>query len=299
MAVEQAPHRNRKINRFAVMFPFLVSTIILILTYCFAPHVLLDDELEIQPAYNYFLVCVPSINIVAVLFYTFRKARQEENSIEKRKHLYIGLFPILVIAGGLLQMFVLPNTPIFCFCCTILMLMFYIQSMETQISLDPLTKLNNREQLHRYTSQKSNLHTEGRPTFVVMIDINDFKMINDTYGHAEGDRALVLIANMLKNIVKTHSIPIFLGRYGGDEFILIVHPAKKEDLDLLVQEIRDQITAECRICSTSYLLSVGVGYDELGSSPDTFQKCIQRADQKLYLDKEYRKTHGQSTPRHV
>jgi diguanylate cyclase (GGDEF)-like protein len=83
-------------------------------------------------------------------------------------------------------------------CCIILMLTFYIQSMEALISMDPPTKLNNRGQLFRYVSQETSLRMENRPTFVVMLDVNDFKAINDTYGHAEGDRALVIIANSLR-----------------------------------------------------------------------------------------------------
>ena len=57
-----------------------------------------------------------------------------------------------------------------------------------QVSTDPLTKLNNRGQLVRYVSQESNLRIEGRQTYIIMMDINYFKKINDTYGHAEGDR---------------------------------------------------------------------------------------------------------------
>ena len=78
------------------------------------------------------------------------------------------------------------------------MLIFYIASMKTQISTDPLTGLNNRGQLANYVAQKSNIYRENRLTIVIMFDINDFKLINDTYGHAEGDRALILVSNALK-----------------------------------------------------------------------------------------------------
>ena len=95
--------------------------------------------------------------------------------------------------------------------------------MKTQISTDPLTRLNNRGQLAGYISQKSNIYHENRLTIVIMFDINDFKLVNDTYGHAEGDRALILVANALKEVTRNHSMPMFLARYGGVEFILVVH----------------------------------------------------------------------------
>ena len=202
LAVEQYPHRNRPINKFAMLFPFLVSTITLIVTWLVSPGTLMNDALEPQPVFYLFLVCVPIINIVAVLFYSLRKALKEENPIEKRKNLYIGFFPIMVVLGGLTQIIFLPKTPIFCFCSTILMLIFFVQSMEVKISQDPLTGLNNRGQLVRYVSQKANLHVAGSLTYVIMLDVNDFKNVNDTYGHAEGDRALVIIADSLKAIVR-------------------------------------------------------------------------------------------------
>lgn len=294
MAVEQAPHRNRPINKFAVLFPFLVSTIALVLTYFFAPHVLFNENYDTLVGYSVFLIVVPDIYIVAILFYALRKARVEENPIEKRKHFFIGFFPLLVIIGGLIQEVFLPHTPIYCFVVMIMLLIFYIQSLDARISIDPLTKLNNRGQLMLYISQKSNLRMEGRPTFVVMIDVNDFKLINDTYGHAEGDRALILISDALRQAVRAHSMPIFLGRYGGDEFILIAHPAAEQELIALIREIREQIASSFEKSKTPYALSVGIGYDELQGEPDTFPKCLQRADHKLYLDKEYIKMHRQS-----
>ena len=286
MAVEQAPHRNRPINKFAVLFPFLVATSALIVTYCVSPRTLLSEKLEVQPIFNLFLIIAPCINIMAVPIYTMRKMKTEKNPIERRRYLYIGFFPFMVIAGGLVQMLLLPDYPIFCFCCTILMLMFYIQSMETQISTDALTGLNNKGQLMRYISQTSNLYRDNMKTWVIMIDVNSFKAINDTYGHAEGDRALIIIADSIKAAVKARNVQAFLDRYGGDEFIIVAYSADRGEIDLLAGEIRTQIESGCRQNKTPYLLSVGIGCDELRREQDTIEKCIRRADDKLYRDKE-------------
>ena len=286
MAYEQVPHRNRPINRFAVIFPFLVSTVALILHYLIAPQTLIDDAQETLPGFSVYIIAVPDIYIAAVLFYTIRKARAEENPAEKRKHLFIGFFPLLVSIGGLIQTLLLPYVPIYCFTCLILMLVFFIQALEIRISMDPLTSLNNRGQLTRYIAQKANLRQEGRLTVVVMMDIDGFKEINDTFGHAEGDKALVTVADSLKAIISRSNIPSFLGRYGGDEFILIVHPEKQEEVEQLIADIRQEIA---RSCDTAYRLSVSAGCDELLGGEDTSQNCIQRADKKLYLDKQYRK----------
>ena len=288
MAYEQVPHRNRPINRFAVIFPFLVSTVALILHYIIAPHTLFSDTHDTLDAFNIYITVVPDIYIVAILFYTIQKAKSEENPTEKRRHLFIGIFPLMVSVGGLIQSVLFPYIPVYCFTCLILMLLFYIQSIEVRISVDPLTNLNNRGQLARYTSQRSNLYQEGRKTVIMMMDIDGFKGINDTYGHAEGDKALVLVADSLKAVLNRRSTPSFLGRYGGDEFILILHPETKGEVDRLIEEIRKEVESKC---GAPYRLSISAGYDELMSGKDTVQSCIQRADKKLYLDKEYRKLH--------
>lgn len=289
MAVEQIPKRDKPLTRFVILIPFLLSTAALIFTFLFAPDLLLSSDLELQPLYSVFLVAVPIIYIVAILGYAMKRAIAAESLIERRDHLVVGLFPLLVVFGGLVQVIVMSETPIFCFSSTILMLIFYIGSMKTQISTDPLTGLNNRGQLANYVAQKSNIHHENRLTIVIMLDINDFKLINDTYGHAEGDRALILVSNALKEVVRNHSIPMFLARYGGDEFILVAHPTSESEIDAIICEIRERIEARCRMEGTPYTISIGAGYDKLAGETDTFQKCMQRADEKLYEDKARQK----------
>jgi diguanylate cyclase (GGDEF)-like protein len=166
------------------------------------------------------------------------------------------------------------------------MLVFYIQAKEDQISVDPLTKLNNRAQMFRYLSQDANMRREGRETYVVMIDINDFKEINDTYGHNNGDRALVTIADALRKAVGMSNMPGFIGRFGGDEFIMIMHPVAEEDMKKLEVNIRFCVHKDCVTSKLPFTITIGIGYDKLTfGNGDNFQSCLERADAKLYEDK--------------
>ena len=295
MAVEQIENRNKLSTRIWLSVPFAVSLIALILTFLVSPRLLVDENLKNTGFFDFFLIFVPYIYLAAIIIYTIKKARSEENAIHKKRHLYVGFFPLMVVAGGLMQMLLMPTLPIFCFSCTILMLIFFVKSMDGQISTDPLTRLNNRGQLARYVAQSGNLRMEGRRTFVLMMDVNDFKKINDIYGHAEGDQALVILAQALVQTVKGYNMPMFLGRYGGDEFVMIAHPVREEEMQKIVTDIRENVKDRCERNQKAYLISVGIGYDELLGEQDTFQKCMMRADSKLYLDKEYCKINGKST----
>jgi diguanylate cyclase (GGDEF)-like protein len=193
----------------------------------------------------------------------------------------------MTIAGGLFQMLLMPELPIFCFSSILLMLIFYIKSMDSRISTDPLTNLNNRGQLLRYISQEGNLFSEGRSTYIVMIDINDFKKINDTYGHSEGDCALVILSGAITSVIRNHHMPIFLARYGGDEFILIVRPVEESEMDALIADLRESIIKKCESENKPYRMSVGIGIDKLEKSEaDAFAKSLKRADDKMYYNKQ-------------
>ncbi len=288
MAVEQSPNRNKKIMRFAILIPFILFTVALIVLFAFFRSVMLDDALEPRLAMIICQAAVPITYIIAIMCYTLRKIPTETDLTEKKKHIYIGLFPFIVVVGGVIQ-FIIPQIPVFCFSCTILMLIFYIQSMDNQISLDPLTGLNNRGQLRRFLRQDAGGRSDGKKTFVMMVDVNNFKQINDTYGHAEGDWVLVMIAGSLKTVTQNNNISAFLGRYGGDEFVLIIQVSDEKNIETFADDLNDEIESRCKDHVPSYPVTVGVGYDEWFGGQDTFEKCMQRADHKLYLNKEYSK----------
>ncbi len=287
MAEEHIKNRNSLLVKHILVMPLTISILVLIVAYIFSPELLIDSNYKTTTAFDIFLVVVPFLYIVAVIVYGIKKATKEKNPMEKGRHLYIGLFPLITVVGGFLQMMLMPELPVFCFSSTILMMVFYIHSMESQISTDPLTKLNNRGQLLRYVSQESNLWIEGRETYVVMTDVNDFKKINDTYGHWEGDSALILLSSAITHVIRKRNMPIFLARYGGDEFILIVHPADEAELDILIDNIRASIIEKCDKENKPYRMKIGIGFDKLekGES-DAFSKSLKRADEKMYENKK-------------
>ena len=286
-AAEDMPLRKSKIGRWLIRLPILLMAVLMAVLYAVNPEYWISEDGTVNIVYYILLVAAPVLYMVGSSLYSLRQAKKAKNPENQRLYRLIGIIPLLVLITGLVQILML-QAPLFCFGCTILMLFFYIESMDDQISIDPLTKLNNRGQLFRYISQ-GNYRVEGRKTYVVMIDINDFKVINDTYGHAEGDRALVMVADALKSAVDATRIATFLGRFGGDEFTLVVHAERPEEVDSLAYLIRRKLNEKTEAMGAPYHISLGVGYDELRPVDDAFQDCMRRADEKLYLDKEREK----------
>jgi diguanylate cyclase (GGDEF)-like protein len=282
LAVLQTPGRNRRRFKRTTAMPLAISFLVFIIVYFRAPQLLVDSNLDTTRFYDAFQVALPDVYVLAALYYSFKEARNARDRVERRSYLVLGLFPVSLIIAGLVQILLLPESAVFCLASAILMVSFYIDSMDSQISQDPLTRLNNRGQLRRYAHQDSNLFRDDTDTYIFMLDINGFKKINDTYGHAEGDRALVLTADALRKAVSSMESRIFICRYGGDEFTLVMHTDGSETPDALAGKVHEAIDESCKTADLPYKLEMGIGWDKLEREGDSAQKCIARADRKLY-----------------
>lgn len=288
-AVESVPGRNTPFQRIIYLLPFVLTVSGMTIAYFINPSLLVDENMMTTPLYSLFQVGVPIIYIVMILFFSLRKAREEIVPYERVNHLYVAFFPLLVVAGGLLQVTLLPGVPIFCYSCTILMLIFYIRSMENRISIDALTGLSNRGHLIRYMSDDDNLRHDELTTYVMMLDIDNFKVINDAHGHASGDFSLKLISDAIRNAVAVRQSDAFVARYGGDEFTIIAYINDPGELDVLAEDINRQLEQSCEENNLPFALSVSYGYDALLPGENSFQACTDRADRELYKNKEQKK----------
>lgn len=119
---------------------------------------------------------------------------------------------------------------------------------------------------------------------LIMADLNDFKEINDTYGHAEGDKALKAVANVLKQVINPEDM---VCRYGGDEFLLLIEFS--EDICEKVIARIDRSMAKCSP-STEYNLSLSYGYEFIRyPSGVSLDELLKRIDKRMYQNKEERK----------
>ncbi|AEA33498.1 diguanylate cyclase [Hippea maritima] len=119
---------------------------------------------------------------------------------------------------------------------------------------------------------------------VVMIDLDDFKKINDTYGHLAGDEVLKFVANSLKNHFKRSSDLIV--RYGGEEFLIIVESAEEEKLLELLKELKDELNnSGLKISGTTVKITASIGYAFIPDDAEDFNKALELADKAMYKAK--------------
>ena len=159
-------------------------------------------------------------------------------------------------------------------CCAICSIMFYIYYNDLIQQVDALTLLLNRK------SYENSLNDIKKSVTIVFFDVNKFKFINDTYGHASGDICLREIANLIK---KSYGKYGFCYRIGGDEFCAILNRPILS-MDLLNQNF-NILLAE-RKKEVEYLPSVAIGYSVYNPTCDTIDDIVSKADANMYENKE-------------
>ena len=154
-----------------------------------------------------------------------------------------------------------------------------IQKLKESMYKDELTNVFNRKWLHDNVLDESGHGFKGSGTLAI-IDLNYFKLINDTYGHTIGDKVLVFIAEQLK---KTEESVI---RYGGDEFIIMFCDDVSEEIAVSkLNDIRENIlTKNMKVKNASFKVSFSLGTQEFKKG-DSLSNIIEAADKKMYNDK--------------
>ena len=166
-----------------------------------------------------------------------------------------------------------------------------VKTLEKDTNLDPLTKIFNRRALTNYLSQICKNKKNNYESHLLMLDIDDFKIINDKYGHIAGDKILIFVANILKKTVRDGD-RVF--RYGGEEFIVILNRLSTEKCKVITLRILDLIRKSKLIYKgESINVTMSIGSTTL-SQNDTPNTIIARADKALYVAKDKGKDQMQS-----
>ena len=274
--------------RFIALIPAMFETVLIIFLFAVFPETMIQDDGMPTTGYYIAFLAIPLIYVVASTARSFLRAFQKENFAVRKQYLACAIYPIIISITGVLQTVWLA-APFFCFGSTIMMLYVYIISLYDQVSIDELTRLNNRTQLKKFVVGESSKQNNDKSTrFVLMIDLNKFKQINDQYGHVEGDMALKRTADALKTACGENVLKTFIARYGGDEFIIITKTDNEELVKELCNTIKNTVIRLNDEAGVEYELTASIGYSSYCGDIAAFQAALAEADEALYKDKAAR-----------
>ena len=153
---------------------------------------------------------------------------------------------------------------------------------------DQLTGLYNRRYLASHLSAMyDRAFWTGQPLSVMVLDLDHFKSINDTYGHDAGDTVLQEFAELLKGSVRAIDLAC---RYGGEEFLVAMPDTDKKYAAIVAERLRERVAEKTILVNggkdeIQVTVSIGIASTEEGGEEDTSQKLIKRADEALYSAK--------------
>ncbi len=205
---------------------------------------------------------------------------------ERRTILHLLLFTCIPFLRGLLQV-VSNSAPYTVMSISLAIFIFFVTKQENRITRDDLTKLNNRAWMVKQLSHRM-LHAKENPFYVMMCDIDRFKTINDTYGHLAGDQALVLVADVFRQLKQQYP-GLFASRYGGDEFLLVMD-GSVFDQTAFEKDCAALIDAFTKERSLPFGVSLSLGCHYVCASDSSYQNVIRKADEKLYMTKRAKGT---------
>ena len=222
------------------------------------------------------LIIVSFVYIIGSGIHVIIYLKKNHDERNKKRLIKFTIWPIVIIVFSVMQVFI-PEIPIYCFGAIIVTVYLYVENQDSFIFTDALTGAYNREMLNTILNE---LNKESN-YYILMLDIDEFKKINDTYGHIEGDRALKHFSLLLKNTLKPYNASIV--RYGGDEFLIIIKIDDEAIINDIINNIHDNLKLSKNDLGFNY--SSSIGYSKINNDLSN-EENIALADEMLYKNKE-------------
>ena len=274
---------------FLYLIPTIVIGVFLVIN-LFTGIIWTYDENNVYSRGPYYFVSAicQYISFLFVLLRAIFLKKEYRTTIRREKLrasvIWLGLLSLLF---GLFQIFTAGKLALHCLGITAGVFILFVRFQDDQITNDALTGLSNRYALDTFILDKMPDYADGqhggRRLYIVMMDIDRFKRINDLYGHIEGDRALKCVAGNLKKIGALHRGHLFLARYGGDEFAAVFEAESDNMVRKLCQDIKASVKEETE--SWRYLITVSAGFTVYTGRGMTLERLYSIADAALYSDK--------------
>lgn len=265
------------INNYLWMsVPFLVNSILSLGSYSFNWIFQITDE-NIYVRGPLFFVLPMTIYSYYMINLAF--LYEKRNKINAEELSILSLLTIIPMVMSTIQLYYLVYLTIWN-SMAIAVVINYIYIVHSQIKFDPLTGLGNRVVYNEYLAsvrRKKNIILS-----VISIDLDDFKSINDIYGHHEGDKVLRIFARQLERVFEGKGVAI---RLGGDEFIVLINDNQRERLEKDIRTLIDRIHAYNERSGMIYSIKFSYGMTIFNDGYHSIHELIQHSDKLMYEGK--------------
>lgn len=236
-----------------IFSPIILNTSLVLLTPFFKFDFYISNYNVYQRGPLFFTPFVISYFYLLCGFITIYRNKKALNRMEFLPLILFGIFPT---AASLIQ-FAVYGPLLMWSSISFSLIILYLYLQQQMLHIDYLTGAWTRKKLYSYLNSRIN-QKKSKNFSIVLIDMDDFKKINDTFGHNEGDKALITLVNTTKNIIGNKNS---ITRYGGDEFILLLNVYTKQEVETIIKKISDALTEYIKHSNLPYNLNFSYGYD--------------------------------------
>ena len=265
-----------KTNKY-LLIPTLINIVATVLSPLFGFIFYVDaNNHYIRGDYFFIFIIVYIINFL-LLFICILELGKKYNYPIMKKLIALSIFTIIGTSIQLIH----PSTFSSWHCVTLSLLLFFLLMSEFDSSFDSLTGLYSRAAFDKATKQI----TESKAFSIIVLDINDFKRVNDTYGHDYGDTVIKTVATIVR---RSFTKKYTCYRFGGDEVLIIGQETDQEKIENQIRTLINNLEEEREkgkpLPSLSYGYSIFRGEEELD-----FHKILKEADDQMYQFKKMQK----------
>ena len=165
-------------------------------------------------------------------------------------------------------------------------LLIYFNNQKKEANYDELTGVYNRR---AFNKRANKIYYSNKSMFLMLMDADDFKIINDKYGHLEGDKALIQIAYILNRAINNTHKNYSLARYGGDEFVIVGNVQNKNEVAQLIAKIEEEEKKYNKETNNKYNIKLSIGYALQNDNHTSVEDLIKEADNLMYAKKRKKK----------
>ena len=220
---------------------------------------------------------------VKTVVYMIRNRRENRvTGKSDQEYSWLLKFTFIPLIGGVIQ--ILDYNVTYVWNVTVIaLLIFYINYQNVEITTDTLTGLYNRRQAYAFFDRFVREQERDKANIaLMMMDINNFKSINDRFGHIMGDEAIITVARVLEAELEWDD---FICRFGGDEFVVITKHGSVPHLQSVMRRINENLAGKNAQGGCPFQLSLSMGYALYSKKNDSMDALFKIADEMMFEKK--------------
>ena len=287
LTIDENRFKLKKV-KFLLVIPLLLGFIMLMIN-VFSHNIFIINSNNIYERSNmYFLYAISSWIYIAISsIKTIIVYHRTDNIYIKEKIFPLSLFIVAPLITSIVQL-LFYGLSVSQIGFTVSSLLIFLYYQDEQILTDNLTKVNNRTSFNEFLQNKYDVLKDNDIISLVFIDIDNFKYINDNYGHLVGDEVLINVASILKKSCLEFNKNLFLARYGGDEFVIVSSLNLKQ-----INELEKLIDNNVKVYNKeeNIKISISKGYtSDIKANYKSIIHIIDIADDLMYKNKKTKKS---------